>query len=64
MVDGNTAGTCKWECQPDFYDLNNDVKDGCEYYCQWNPDGTVTVDTGGPLVAGSTTIATGRSTRT
>jgi hypothetical protein len=47
-VDGTTPGTCRWECQQDFYDLNNDVKDGCEYHCVWNPDRTITVDTGGP----------------
>jgi hypothetical protein len=48
VVDGTTAGTCRWECRDDFYDLNKDPSDGCEFYCQWNPDGTITVDTGGP----------------
>ncbi|MBX3130590.1 MAG: hypothetical protein KF718_27980 [Polyangiaceae bacterium] len=50
-TDGTVAGTCKWEkCAQDFYDIDKGKPGeilGCEYQCPWNPDGTVTVDTGG-----------------
>ncbi|MEZ4375329.1 MAG: MopE-related protein [Polyangiaceae bacterium] len=48
VTDGTQAGTCTYEkCESEFYDLNGDPKDGCEYYCPWNPDGSVTTDSGG-----------------
>lgn len=41
-------GQCKYEkCEAGFYDINGDPKDGCEYDCPWNPDGTNTTDPGG-----------------
>lgn len=27
------AGQCEFQCAPNFYDLNNDPSDGCEYAC-------------------------------
>jgi hypothetical protein len=49
--DGTVAGTCKYDCETDFYDLDPTVE-GCEYQCPWNPNGTNTVDTGGEFGCG------------
>ncbi|MCB9582980.1 MAG: hypothetical protein H6717_38440 [Polyangiaceae bacterium] len=47
-LDGKTPGTCKYEkCEQDWYEINGDPKDGCEYNCPWNPNGTNTTDPGG-----------------
>ena len=46
VLDGSQPGTCGFErCETDFYD--HDSTYGCEYYCPWNPDGSVTTDSGG-----------------
>jgi hypothetical protein len=45
---GLVPGTCNYSCPADFYDLDRKAENGCEYYCQWNPSGTVTIDVGGP----------------
>ncbi len=42
------AGTCSYgKCVQDYYDIDGDPSNGCEYYCQWNPNGTNTTDPGG-----------------
>jgi hypothetical protein len=45
---GLLPGTCAYSCPSDFYDLDRKPENGCEYYCQWNPSGTITIDVGGP----------------
>ncbi|MBX3182627.1 MAG: hypothetical protein KIT72_19470 [Polyangiaceae bacterium] len=48
VLDGTQAGTCRYErCADDFYDLDGDPSNGCEYYCIHNPNGTNTTDPGG-----------------
>jgi hypothetical protein len=47
VLDGTQPGTCSYSvCETDFYDIDPLVP-GCEYYCQWNPDGTTKLDLGG-----------------
>ena len=39
------AGSCTFdECAQDFYDADGNPGNGCEYRCDHNPDGSVTVD--------------------
>lgn len=48
ILDGSVPGECRYQrCATDFYDLDAAVL-GCEYYCPWNPEGTHTLDPGGP----------------
>ena len=28
-------GSCTWDCEDDWYDINDDASDGCEYNCQF-----------------------------
>jgi hypothetical protein len=49
---GRVPGVCQYKCAGDFYDLDGNRGNGCEYFCQWNPDGTVTMDLGGPQGCG------------
>jgi hypothetical protein len=45
---GQAAGTCDYaSCEQDFYNLDGNRSNGCEYYCPWNPNGTNTQDLGG-----------------
>jgi hypothetical protein len=44
-ADGTKAGTCKYAaCAQDFWDIDGDPTNGCEYNCAHNADKTVTVD--------------------
>jgi hypothetical protein len=43
ILDGTTPGTCTFDCESDYYDLNPAIP-GCEYQCTWNPSGTITQD--------------------
>ncbi len=44
-LDGTVPGTCSYDgCATDFWDLNADASDGCEYFCPRNADGSVTQD--------------------
>lgn len=45
-ANGTKAGTCRYDCSQDWYDLDPEVP-GCEYYCPWNPTGENTEDPGG-----------------
>ena len=44
---GATPGVCDYgRCEQDFYDLDGNRANGCEYYCPWNPTGANTTDPG------------------
>ncbi len=48
VTDGTQPGTCSFStCATDFYDVDGDPANGCEYFCQHNPNGTNTTDPGG-----------------
>ncbi len=48
VANGSEPGTCSFStCATDFYDVDGDPSNGCEYFCQHNPDGTNTTDPGG-----------------
>jgi hypothetical protein len=51
---GTTAGTCDYSggCAPDYYDIDGNPANGCEYYCPWNPTGKNTQDLGGATGCG------------
>ncbi len=45
---GAAPGTCDYNnCAQDFYDVDGDRSNGCEYFCPFNPNGTNTNDPGG-----------------
>ena len=51
-LDGKTPGTCKFECDQDFYDDKTKPGTDCDYQCTWNPNGTNTTDPGGAFGCG------------
>ncbi|MBK7579154.1 MAG: hypothetical protein IPI67_03020 [Myxococcales bacterium] len=51
-LDGTTPGTCKFKCEPDFYDDTTKPGTDCDYQCTWNPNGTNTTDPGGAFGCG------------
>ncbi len=42
---GTVAGICNFtQCAQDFYNIDGNATNGCEYYCPYDPDGGVTID--------------------
>jgi hypothetical protein len=38
ILDGTTKGTCSWtQCADDYWDVDQNAANGCEYFCQHNP---------------------------
>ncbi|HVU05291.1 MAG TPA: MopE-related protein [Polyangiaceae bacterium] len=47
---GKDPGTCGYDtCSPNYYDIDHDRTNGCEYACPFNPDGKNAVDLPGPF---------------
>ena len=47
-ADGTSPGTCDYtDCAQDFYDIDGNRENGCEYFCPFNPTGANTTDPGG-----------------
>jgi hypothetical protein len=51
-LDGKTPGTCKFQCDTDWYDDKSTPGVDCLYQCPWNPNGTNTTDPGGAFGCG------------
>ena len=46
-----TAGTCDYDtCAPNYYDVDGNRTNGCEYQCTSNPNGKNTQDLAGPFM--------------